>query len=266
MRTSPERPEADSRLVNAITALVSAKTKFDQVGAVPRWIGSMSVLGLKNRIRPITTMNACRTRSPATRKPTRRARRWLKPRMLLSDDQRDERQRDRECLVAVAERIREHAQVLRGRVGRDGDQDDVVEQDRPARDEAHELVERVAGEHARAAPVLVQRGSLDVGHRRDREHQRGDQEHERGEPERVARDHPEREVQGARQRRVDDREEDRRADAAARDRPRAGRELRGRALAPGARLGRGARRRLRRRARGARVHAVRGVRRAGPVA
>ena len=37
--TSPARPDADSRLVNAITAIVSAKMKLDQVGALPRWIG-----------------------------------------------------------------------------------------------------------------------------------------------------------------------------------------------------------------------------------
>ena len=130
-------------------------------------------------------------------------------------DQRDERERQGQRLAAIAERAPEHLQVLGRREGRDGDQDHVVEQDRPAGDEADELVERVAREHRRAASVLVQRGALDVGHRRQHEQQRGDQEHQRRQPQRVAGDHAQREVDRARQRRVDDREQDRRADAAA---------------------------------------------------
>ncbi len=84
MRTSPDSPEADSRLVNATTVTVSAKIRLDQVGALPRWIGSSQTFGSKNRIRPSTTMNACSAMSPASRIPTRRARRVPKPRMLLS--------------------------------------------------------------------------------------------------------------------------------------------------------------------------------------
>ena len=170
-------------------------------------------------------MNACSAMSPASRIPTRRARRAPKPRMLLEHDQRDERERQPERRAAVAEVAPEHLQVLRRRERRDRDQDHVVEQDRPARDEADELVEGVAGEDRRAAAVLVQRGALDVGHRGQREHHRRDQEHERRQPERVAGDHAEREVDRARQRGVDDREQDRRADAAPDDHARASREL-----------------------------------------
>ena len=119
------------------------------------------------------------------------------------------------------ERMPEDAQVLRRRVGRDGDQDHVVEQDRPAGDEADELVERIAREHRRAAALLVQRRALGVGHRGQREHQRRDQEHERREAERMAGDNAEREVDRARQRGVDDREQERRADAARWQRSRA---------------------------------------------
>ena len=133
---------------------------------------------------------------------------------VAEDHDRDEREREAERLAAIAERAPERAQVLRRGVARDRDQDHVVEQDRPARDEAHELVERVAREHRRAAPVLVQRGALDVGHRRQPEQQRGRQEHERREAQRVPDDHAEGEVDRARERRVDDREQDRLADAA----------------------------------------------------
>jgi hypothetical protein len=127
----------------------------------------------------------------------------------------------------VAQRAPEDLQVLRRRVTGDGDQDDVVEQDRPPGDEADELVERVAGEDRRAAALGVQRGALRVGHRRQREEHRRDQEHERREPERVTGDHAEREVERARQRRVDDREQERRADAAPERRERPGGDLQG---------------------------------------
>ena len=216
-RSAPRRPgpAADSRLVKAITATVSANTRSDHFGAVPRWIGSSSACGLKNSDQPEhddERLQRAGRRPPAARRAARGGRR-----------SRGCCRARRSAMNASAspsasprspERAPEDPQVLRRRVGRDGDQDDVVEQDRPAGDEAHELVEGVAGEHRRAAAVLVQRGALHVGHRRQREQQRRDQEHERRQPERVPGDHPEREVDRARQRGVDDREQDRRADAA----------------------------------------------------
>src|ERR1039458_3854890 len=69
--TSPARPAADSRLVKEITATVKAKTRSDHFGALPKWIGSSSVWGLKNNTSPITTMNSCSTRSPTTSSPIR---------------------------------------------------------------------------------------------------------------------------------------------------------------------------------------------------
>ena len=108
IRTSPESPEADSRLVNAIAAIVSAKTRPDQVGALPRWIGSSSVCGLKNSTRPSTTMKRLQ-REVAGEQHARPGARGapLKPRMLLSTTQRDERERQAERLAAVAERAPE---------------------------------------------------------------------------------------------------------------------------------------------------------------
>ena len=215
--TSPASPEADSRLVKETTATVSAKTRSDHVGEVPRWIGFSSVPGLKNSTSPSTTMNPCSTRSPASRHGDPACATSAEATDVAQHHQRDEGQRQAQRRAAVAQRAPEHAHVLRRRVRRDGDQDDVVEQDRPAGDEAHELVEGVAGEHGRTAPLGVQRGTLDVGHRRQREQQRRDQEDDRRQPQRVTRDHSQGEVDGARQRRVDDREDDRRADAAADD-------------------------------------------------
>ena len=81
-RTSPATPAADSRLVKEIAATVSANTKSDHLGALPRWIGSSSLSGLKNSARPRITMNACIARSAITSTPIRRARRPPRPRML----------------------------------------------------------------------------------------------------------------------------------------------------------------------------------------
>ena len=189
--TSPARPEADSTLVKAIVVTVSAKTRSDHVGALPRWIGSSSVWGLKNSASPSTTISSCSARSPATSIPMRRELRPpLKPRTLMSTTNAMNAERQQQRLGVVAERMPEDPQVLRRRVARDRDQDDVVEQDRPARDEADELVEGVAGEHRRAAPLRVQRGALDVGHRGQPEHQRRHQEDHRREAERMARRPP----------------------------------------------------------------------------
>ena len=134
---------------------------------------------------------------------------------------RDERQRQQQRLGPVAQRMPEHAQVLGRRVGGDGDQDRVVQQDRPTGDEADELVERVSREHGRSTAILVQGRALDVGERGEREEQRGEQEHERRQAEGVTGDHAQREVDRAGKRRVDDREQPGRADAPPGDHPRA---------------------------------------------
>ena len=116
MRTSPASPAADSRLVKEIAAIVSANTRSDHVGALPRWIGSSSVCGLKNSTSPSTTMSACSARSPTTsiadppRAPPAEAA------DVAEHDERDERERQAERLGAVAERAPEDAQVLRRRV------------------------------------------------------------------------------------------------------------------------------------------------------
>ena len=57
----------------------------------------------------------------------------------------------------------EQREVVRRRERGDRDQDQVVEQDRPACDEAPQLVEAVARQHGRAAALLVQRRALHVG-------------------------------------------------------------------------------------------------------
>ena len=82
--TSPASPAADSRLVKATTATVSANTRSDQCGELPRWIGLSSVPGLKNSTSPSATTKPCKARSAITSSPMRRARRPPRPRTLPS--------------------------------------------------------------------------------------------------------------------------------------------------------------------------------------
>ena len=91
---------------------------------------------------------------------------------------------------AVVQVLPEDGEVVADddRGGRHDDQ--VVEQDGPAGDEAPELVEGVAGERRGPAALGVQRGALEVGRARD--HQEGSGQHvdERREAKGVACDHP----------------------------------------------------------------------------
>ncbi len=97
----------------------------------------------------------------------------------------------------------------------DGDQDQEVEQHRPAGDEAPQLVERVAREDRRPGALLVQRRALDVRHRSQDEEDPGAEEDDGRQAEGVLCDDADREVDRGRQRRPDDREQRRRPEAAA---------------------------------------------------
>ena len=122
-------------------------------------------------------------------------------------DVQDDPEREDQLGAAVPEVAPEGGHVVRRRERGDRDQDDVVEQDRPAGDEADELVEAVAGKDRRARPLGMQRGALDVGHRRQGEEQPRDEEDQRRQAERVVGDDAEREVDRAGDRRVDDRKQ-----------------------------------------------------------
>ena len=105
--------------------------------------------------------------------------------------------------------------VRRSTNAADRDQDQVVEQDRPAGDEAPELVEGVAGEGRRAAALLVQRRALDVGG-----HRHGEEDSPRARkttgvsPSAAVGHHAEREVDRGADRAAADREQRGRAEAA----------------------------------------------------
>ena len=104
---------------------------------------------------------------------------------------------------------------MRDREDRNRNDDQIVQEDRPAGDEAPELVEGVAGQRRGAAPLLVQDATLDVGHHREDEEDPGEQVCDRRQPERVAGNDAEREVDRSADGRQPDRKEPERPHAAA---------------------------------------------------
>jgi hypothetical protein len=127
----------------------------------------------------------------------------------------DHHRGDHEFGAAVVEARPDRHQVVRHADRRQGDHDQVVEQDRPAGDEGDQLVEGVAGEGGGAAALAEHRAALDVGERRQPEEEPGDEEDQRGEPEAFLRHHPEGEVDREADRRVGGGEEPGHAQAAA---------------------------------------------------
>ena len=96
------------------------------------------------------------------------------------------------------------AEVVRHEQRREGDHDQVVEEQRPAGDEADQVVEGTAGERLGATRLGDCGGALGVRERDQQEDRTGSEEDERRQAERSGDDDPEREV-------------DRRADLAVRD-------------------------------------------------
>ena len=107
----------------------------------------------------------------------------------------------------LAELAPDRRQVVGHRDRRQGDHEHEVEQDRPAGDEAHQLVERVAREGRGAAALAEHRAALDVGERVEDERDPGGEEDQRGQPEPAVRDHADREVDGEADRRERRREQ-----------------------------------------------------------
>src|SRR5206468_11242165 len=90
--------------------------------------------------------------------------------------------------------------------------DQVVEEDRPAGDEAAEVVERLADERRRTAGLRDRGRSLRVRHRYEQEEDADAEQHRGRKAERVEGDDPEREVDRGRDFAVGDREERRRVE------------------------------------------------------
>ena len=130
----------------------------------------------------------------------------------------DHRGRHGDLRPPVREAVPDRAQVVRHRDRRQRDDDDVVDQDRPAGDEADQLVERVARERRRSAPLEEHRAALEVAERGEHEQQARGQEDQRRQPEPALGDHADREVEREADRRVGDGEQPRHAEDAPRQR------------------------------------------------
>ena len=115
--------------------------------------------------------------------------------------------RDHDLGRPAAQIAPEHRQVVGERDGGGRHHDQVVEQDRPARDEAPELVERVAGEAGGAATLDVKRAPFDVGRNGHHQEQPCEQVDDRSEPECVSGHDSEREEDRGGDRAEHDREQ-----------------------------------------------------------
>ena len=109
-------------------------------------------------------------------------------------DDHDQSAEDVTGVVVEPSQPRKGAQVMGHEERGDRDREDVVEAQRPAREEGDELVEGVARKRGGPASLGEHRGALGVGLGRQREQAAGEDEHQRREPERVRRDEPERVV------------------------------------------------------------------------
>jgi len=87
-------------------------------------------------------------------------------------------------------------EIVRDEERREGDHDQVVEEEHPAGEEAGEVVEGDAHECCGASGLANRRRPLGVGERDDEEEQTDEPEDDRREAQRVQRDHAEREVDG----------------------------------------------------------------------
>ena len=127
-------------------------------------------------------------------------------------DVEHDRAGDQELADALVEAVPEQPEVVRRGERAERDQDQVVQADRPAGDERHQLVEGVAGDHGRAAALLVQRGALDVAGHDHREQHRAGQEDGPRQPERALGHQPGREVDRRGDEALDDPEQRRAAE------------------------------------------------------
>ena len=203
----------------ASVAIASASKMSPPDGLVKRSRFAVSRSGSKTTIAPTTITASWRkmSASASTISP-----RWrtcpVKPAMLTHRRHHDHQGGHRDLRPPVREAVPDRAHVVRHRDGRQRDDDDVVDQDRPAGDEADQLVERVARERRGSAPLSEHRAALEVAERGEHEQEARGQEDQRRQPEPVLGDHADREVEREADRCVGDGEQPRHAEDAPRQR------------------------------------------------
>ena len=155
--------------MTATVAMPVEKSRSSHRGETPRSIEQVIALGSQYWAKPITDDANRRSDADSESRRTLPSRSADRPRMFCSATSASAGA----AITRAGSRPR--GRTRRPQVLRDGDRpdrhdDQVVEQDRPTRDEAPELVEGVAGEGRGAAALDVERAALDVGgHRHDEE-------------------------------------------------------------------------------------------------
>ena len=124
------------------------------------------------------------------------ARRLAEPANVERREQRDRYQPADDVAGVVREGGEERAQVMRHEERGDRDRDDVVQAQRPAREERDHLVERVARERGGAAGFGIHRRTLGIRLGRQHEQATREHEHQRREAQRVEGDQAERVIDG----------------------------------------------------------------------
>ena len=214
-RASSARLATVSSPVYASIASGSANARSSQVGETPRSVPCVSASG--------------ETSSASAEQHEQELRRQVEPghdetggvelRAPHEPDGRDREDhghRDDDVPRRVAQRLdpERRAEVVRQEDGRERDHDQVVEEERPAGEEAVDVVVGAPDERRRAAGLRERRRRLGVRERDDQEEDARAEEDERREAERIGGDDPEREVERRGDLAVGDREERRRVEHA----------------------------------------------------
>ena len=186
-----------------------------KLGSLNRFSCSVSRSGCMTTRAPTTITASCRPRSARARKASERCRsRPVTLRMLRTQAPAITAAAMPISQPGLGEAAPDRLQVVRHRDRRQGDHDQVIDQDRPAGDEGDKLVEGVAGEGRRAAALAEHRPALDVAERGQAEQQARGEEDQRRQAEAAVGDDPEGEVDREADRRVGGGEQPGDADAA----------------------------------------------------
>ncbi len=170
-----------------------AIARLPQVGATPQWMLSTRISGLKTSANPSSTSSTWVAKS-TTAKLIESFAASCTPTVLSATSTTMTIAPPNDVPRVRVQGLPEDREVMRHEERRRGDRHDVDEHLRPRCAEAHELVERVAGEARRAAGLGKADRSLRVRRRGGREDDPGEDEDERRQPKGENRGEPERVV------------------------------------------------------------------------
>ena len=179
-----------------------------QEGSVPSDMPCVSACGDQTSTNPSTTSRSCVSRSSAgITMPTPYSEGRRTSRTIATADDHEDGDDDVPRVAIERADAQRAGQVVRQEERRQGDHDHVVEEERPAGDEACKVVRSAPDEGRRATGLGQRRSSLGVRERDDQEEHADSEQDDRREAERVGGDDAEREVDRRGDLAVGDREE-----------------------------------------------------------